>query len=205
MVAAVACLGFSALSFPVFTPESPAPAPALTAALAQPANDGDDEPLVAALTAYLASKRRTRLHDGETERLARTIVGECRRNGLEVSLVLAVIHVESRYDTYAVSPVGALGLMQVMPATGEELAREAGIRWRGPQTLFDPEVNVRLGTAYLSQLAARYESIPTALAAYNWGPGRIDRRLRLGTPLPQEYPQLVMDAYASRYGRHSYL
>jgi soluble lytic murein transglycosylase len=92
--------------------------------------------------------------------------------------------------------VNALGLMQIMPATGEWMAAQMDIPWRGPQTLFDPIVNVRIGIAYLRHLADRYDGdIGTALVAYNWGPGRIDRRLRRGVELPKEYAQLVLEAY----------
>jgi soluble lytic murein transglycosylase-like protein len=111
------------------------------------------------------------------------------------------MHVESRYYNFAVSPVGAIGLMQVMPETGEELASRLGIRWLGPQTLFEPTTNIRLGVAYLRELSDRYGSLSTALAAYNWGPGRIDRRLRLGAQMPAEYSSLVLQAYAAGRGR----
>jgi soluble lytic murein transglycosylase len=88
-----------------------------------------------------------------------------------------------------------------MPATGEELAARLGIRWLGPQTLFEPTTNVRMGVAYLRELSDRYGSLPMALAAYNWGPGRIDRRLKLGAAVPEEYPSLVLEAYAAGRGR----
>ena len=153
----------------------------------------------------LAMERHTLFADkplGEFLTFARTVVGEADRHALEPSLVLAVMHVESRYYNFAVSPVGAMGLMQVMPETGEELAARLGIRWRGPQTLFEPTVNIRLGVAYLRELSDRYYgNLPMALAAYNWGPGRIDRRLRLGTALPEEYPSLVLEALAAGRGR----
>ena len=111
-------------------------------------------------------------------------------------LVLAVIAVESGGHAFAVSPVGALGLMQILPPTGEELAQKLGVSWKGAQTLFDPYVNVRLGSAYLRELADRYDGeLSTALVAYNWGPGRIDRRIRRGSPLPKKYARLVFDAY----------
>jgi soluble lytic murein transglycosylase len=110
------------------------------------------------------------------------------------------MHVESRFNAFALSPVGAIGLMQVMPATGEELAADLGVVWRGAQTLFDPFVNLRLGVAYLKQLESRYGDTATALAAYNWGPGHIDRRIRRGRALPTEYPKLVLDAHAQRAG-----
>ena len=141
--------------------------------------------------------------DSEIAELARTIVEESRRHAIDPGLVLAVIHVESRYDAYVVSPVGAMGLMQILPSTGEELAAREGIVWRGPQTLFDPIVNVRLGVAYLKELTDRYDDTAMALAAYNWGPGRIDRRLRRGTPMPKVYPALVFEAYTAHRERRS--
>jgi len=187
MLSSLSCSVLSMAPLPELPPVS-APAPAVVQAPVDPA--------VAEVRADLAT-RRTGLTEGEMDVLAETIVAEARRNGLEPNLVLAVMYVESRYRNFSVSPVGALGLMQVMPATGEELARQHGVPWRGAQTLFDPQVNVRLGTAYLAKLIARYDGeVSTALAAYNWGPGHIDRRLARGRQLPEEYPGLVMEAHA---------
>ena len=155
---------------------------------------------VASVARYLA-KRRTGLTRTETDALARAIFTEAARHELDPELVLAVMHVESRFNAFALSPVGAMGLMQVMPATGEELAANLGVAWRGAQTLFDPFVNLRLGVAYLKQLESRYGDTATALAAYNWGPGHIDRRIRRGRALPTEYPKLVLDAHAERAGQ----
>lgn len=140
---------------------------------------------------------------GEAERasLASVLVGASREHGLPPAFILAVIEVESRFDPYAVSPVGALGLMQVLPSTGAPVARRLGIPWRGPQTLFDPHANVRIGVAYLRELIDRYANVRAALAAYNWGPGEIDSRLRSGTVLPASYVERVLDAYSS--GRRS--
>ena len=155
------------------------------------------DPLVDAVYAHLLGYQlRTGLTDGELVQLAEAVVAESQRCGLDPALVLAVIHVESRYDAYAVSAKDALGLMQILPSTGAWLAPSVGVDWRGPQTLFDPIANVRLGVAYLRQLLDRYDgSLGTALVAYNWGPGRIDRFLRAGDPLPSEYSQLVFAAY----------
>jgi len=139
--------------------------------------------------------RHTALAERELHRLAATIVIEAERYDLDPSLVLAVIQVESGGCHLAVSAVGALGLMQLLPSTAEELALELGLPWRGPNSLFDPILNVKLGTAYLSQLSAKYGSVSTALAAYNWGPGRIDRRLRRGGELPRVYIEQVMKFY----------
>lgn len=152
------------------------------------------DPDVAAVAAHIAEYRTGLTREEEAE-LAETIVAEARRHDFDPGLVLAVMHVESRFDNFAVSPVQAMGLMQILPSTGEWLAERKGIAWDGPQTLFDPITNVRIGVAYLRQLTDRYGSLATALSAYNWGPGRIDRRIRQGTPLPVIYARLVLEAY----------
>ncbi len=155
------------------------------------------EPVVARLAEFL-ERQRTSFTRAEIRELARIIAEESARHRLDPQLVLAVMYVESRFDPFAVSPAGALGLMQIMPATGKELAARLGIAWNGPLSLFDPATNVRVGTAYVRQLADRYGRMQTALAAYNWGPGYIDRQLRSGTPVPAVYAGLVMSAYGEK-------
>jgi len=182
---------------PVASPAAP-PAPTLPDVAAAPPPRVSDE--VMAVYAHLQRyARRSRLTDDERLSLARCIVRESRRHQLDPALVLAVMHVESRFDTFAVSEKDAMGLMQILPSTGAWLAPQVGVTWYGPQTLFDPEANVRIGVAYLRQLSDRYDGrIATALAAYNWGPGAIDRFIARGRPLPQEYAQLVLAAYGPR-------
>ena len=139
--------------------------------------------------------RRSGLSEAEIAQVATAIVREARIHEIDPNLVMAVIHIESRGNAFALSPVGAMGLMQIMPPTGEELAEQLDIPWRGPQTLFDPLLNIRMGVAYLEQLENRYENMTTALAAYNWGPGRIDSRLRHGIALPVVYSGSVLASY----------
>ena len=73
--------------------------------------------------------------------------------------------------------------------------RNLGIRWTGAATLFEPVTNVRLGVEYLRQLIERYDSVSTALAAYNWGPRRIGGKLRRGEAIPAGYANKVMAKY----------
>jgi len=126
---------------------------------------------------------------------AGAIAAESRRAGLPTELVLGVILVESAGYNFAVSEVGAMGLMQLMPSTAEAVARQVGLLWEGPATLFDPVSNVRLGVFYLHRLIERYGSLTTALAAYNWGPTRIAKRLQRGEPIPAAYAGRVLLVY----------
>jgi soluble lytic murein transglycosylase len=164
------------------------PAPAEPQAVAQIQTP---EARTAAEIETLLSSYMTGLAPFELRRTAEAVVRESKRNHIDVRLVLAVMHTESGYYNFARSPVGALGLMQIMPATGEMLADEAGLDWSGPDDLFAPELNVRLGTRYLAILHARYGTWQKALAAYNWGPAAIDKRLADGDRVPEVYVQQV--------------
>jgi soluble lytic murein transglycosylase len=99
-----------------------------------------------------------------------------RREGVDPFLVAGLIRQESAFLATARSPAGALGLMQVMPATGASLARELGIPAFRTERLTEPELNVRMGTRYLATMLSRYDGrTADALAAYNAGPTRMAR------------------------------
>ena len=102
------------------------------------------------------------------------IEGEGRARGLEPALVAAMIRQESWFNARAVSGPGARGLMQVMPETGRGLASGAGIRQWDADLLYNPEINVALGTRFLAdQMRAYGGSLPRVFSAYNAGPGRV--------------------------------
>lgn len=92
------------------------------------------------------------------------------------------MHVESRGVSRAVSPAGAMGLMQVTPATWTGLRARYGL---GPDP-FDVRDNIMAGAAYLRELHDRYGNVTAMLAAYNAGPGRYDDFVSRGRPLPPE-------------------
>lgn len=96
---------------------------------------------------------------------------------LDKNLVYAVMRTESRFDKFAVSSAGAKGLMQLTDETGAECARGAVVMGYTPSALFDPEINIKLGCYYLRKLIDVYKSEINALAAYNGGPGNVDKWL----------------------------
>lgn len=103
-------------------------------------------------------------------RLTKVIAEELNRSKVDPALALAVMQVESGFDPNAVSPKGAMGLMQIMPSTGAEL----GVS--NPQDLLDPQINARAGLKYLSQMLEKFGGDERlALAAYNAGPGAVQR------------------------------
>ncbi|MBW2390575.1 MAG: lytic transglycosylase domain-containing protein [Deltaproteobacteria bacterium] len=149
-----------------------------------------------AVMSFLES-RRIRLVDTEIDQLAHTILSEARRAEIEPRLILGLIQVESSGNPRAVSKVGALGLMQLRPRTAAAMARESAIPWEGPESLFEPNLNVQLGVRYLTVLIDRFGDIDIALAAYNWGPTRIARVIRSGRSVPVRYTESVHRAHTA--------
>ena len=103
---------------------------------------------------------------------------------IERALALAVTRQESAFYSGAVSPSGALGLMQLMPATAREVAGKVGVPYIQDKLTRDPAYNVSLGTQYLGDMLQKFGgSYELALAAYNAGPGRVTRWLdSIGDP-----------------------
>lgn len=100
------------------------------------------------------------------------------------ALILAIARRESEFDPSVVSPAGALGLMQVMPGTGRDVARDIGVAFSQDRMLSDPAYNALLGASYLKQLIETYGGNPVLVAAaYNAGPRRAEEWIgRFGDP-----------------------
>lgn len=128
---------------------------------------------------------------GGTE-LERLVDGASRNRGLDPRFVMAVIQVESGYQAQARSPKGALGLMQIMPATGLRFGVESA------QHLLTPAINIDVGTRYLRWLHDRFDGrLDLVLAAYNAGEGAV---ARYGNRIPpyretREYVQKILGLY----------
>lgn len=108
-----------------------------------------------------------------------TLVREAKVRGLHSSWVFAITRQESAFMDDARSGVGASGLMQLMPATAKETARKFSIPLASPQQVLDPDTNIQLGAAYLSQVHSQFNGNRVlASAAYNAGPGRVRQWLK---------------------------
>jgi len=104
------------------------------------------------------------------------VVEEARRNRLDPFAVAGLIRQESFFNPVAVSPAGAVGLMQLMPQTAAGMARGAGVANFQPEMLRDPAVNVRIGTLFLANQMSRWNGrLSDVYAAYNAGPNRVVR------------------------------
>lgn len=122
-----------------------------------------------------------------------SVVEESARHSLDPMLVLAVMKVESRFDHRAVSPRGALGLMQIRPIVVDELVDEGEIpEGKSKPNLRDPILNIKIGVAYLSYLKKMFNHLPFALAAYNSGPTRIRIKLDAKEKIPLGYANKVV-------------
>jgi soluble lytic murein transglycosylase len=99
-------------------------------------------------------------------------------HNLDPALLSALILEESRFQVDALSPAGARGLMQVMPQTGRQIAGELKVRPFSEDQLYDPAVNIRLGSWYFARMLEEFEGkVHLALAAYNAGPGAVRKWL----------------------------
>lgn len=119
-----------------------------------------------AQTKPVANSPKVKNSFGDNESIVRIAA---RQIGLDENLAVAVMSQESRGKTNATSPKGASGLMQVMPGTFKQMGGDMS-------KIYDPQENARIGTAYLKKMLDDYDGdIPAALAAYNAGPGRVQK------------------------------
>ena len=144
-------------------------------------------------------------------RYEQIVVGHAENYRLDPQLVAAVIYQESKFDADAVSASGAVGLMQLLPETGQGIAdRTGGDEWK-PDDLLNPELNIRYGAWYLRHLLDKYGDERLALAAYNAGQSNVDRWREEGVGIQfeetrhyvervQELKAIYADVYRSELG-----
>jgi soluble lytic murein transglycosylase len=121
-----------------------------------------------------------------------TLISSSKENGLDPVLVAALIRQESNFNPRATSPAGARGLMQLMPDVGQGLASSKGIAPWNAEMLYDPAVNIKLGTAHLKALVRKYPEVVKQLAAYNAGESRVEKwSTKTGAADPEVFTERI--------------
>lgn len=109
------------------------------------------------------------------------------RHNLDPAVIFGLIRQESVFDKHAESPAGAKGLMQIMPKTGQQIARDLREKWQSEASLFDPDINVKYGSFYYRQLLDKFNGhLALATAAYNAGPRRVGQWLPSSETVPAD-------------------
>ncbi len=142
----------------------------------------------------ILSTHRTGLNKKQLRQTAEAIHKEGKKYGFDPLFLLAIIKAESTFNNWAVSSVGARGLMQLMPLTAKEIAIETKINWEGKKTLNNPLVNVKMGIYYLDKMESKFGNMQLALEAYNYGPRKLNKWLNKGI-LPTRYSRKVFNIY----------
>jgi soluble lytic murein transglycosylase len=120
-------------------------------------------------------------------RYAQYVRVHAKEHGLDPALMAAVIYQESKFRPTVESSSGAIGLMQLTPATAHGIAIRTGGSAFKTSDLYDPELNIRYGAWYLHNLFAKYHSERLVLAAYNAGQGNVDKWLAHDEPI--QFPE----------------
>ncbi len=137
-------------------------------------------------------------HSGAYRNVSKHMQREAARTGVDFELIKAVAAAESGFNSSAVSSAGAVGLMQIMPATARDMGVQSDERYTVEQKLTDPSLNVKLGTRYLKFLMNKFPGrLDLAVAAYNAGHGAVQRA---GYAVPrytetQNYVRTVLAIY----------
>ena len=129
------------------------------------------------------------------EELAEVIYEEAIRYNHDPKFILALIAIESSFRNWSVSERGAKGLMQIMPYVAEAISQEMGIEWSGDRTLFNPFLNIKIGSYYLSQLILNFNDLRLALVAYNYGPTYVKGLMERNQQIPLNYYRRILTVY----------
>jgi soluble lytic murein transglycosylase-like protein len=131
----------------------------------------------------------------EANKLGDVIYSESKKYGYDPMFVMAIILTESSFRKNQTSSAGALGLMQVVPYVGADVAARAGVDWSGSATLKEDESNIKVGTRYLFEQILKFGDVKKALVSYNMGETALRDLMRRDQPLPKQYLRSVEENY----------
>lgn len=138
----------------------------------------------------------------KSEKITKAILTEANKYNIDPVFLISVIKTESSFDPLAKGTSGEVGLMQLMPKTGEYIAKKTGMKnYKGAKTLRDPVKNIKLGAAYLNYLREKFDNAAYKyLPAYNVGPGKVARTEKR-KDIPKIYSTKVLKHYETLYKR----
>jgi soluble lytic murein transglycosylase len=161
------------------------------------ANGGSERnAVVDGIVAYLEEKH-VDMKEDKLKAVVNTVCDEAQLRDLDYRLALAVIKVESNFKQDVVSEKGAEGLFQIMPSLARYIAKDAGVKCNGTQCLREPDNNIKLGVYHLSKLVGDFESLPTALHAYNVGTDKAKARDPNADEPKTEFTKRVLREYTT--------
>lgn len=156
------------------------------------------------LSNYILAEVESNLNDefkSKAKSLTKTILNDSKKYELDPVFILAVMKTESHFNPKAVGTVGERGLMQILPETAEWVAKKYQVAWKGPKSLFDPNVNARIGIRYFHWLRTHFGKIPSKyVSAYNMGAKKV-REMYSNDKKPKIYATKVMKNYEDTYAR----
>jgi soluble lytic murein transglycosylase len=165
------------------------------------ANIVDDHQSVKGFVEKMAFKSLPKKWKNQAAKIAQTIIEQSAKYGFDPVFLVAVIQTESSFSPVARGTSGEIGLMQLMPNTGEWIARRAQIPWKGAKMLFDPVSNIQIGAAYLAQLREKFGSDGRLyIPAYNMGAHKLKLAVAQQV-IPREYAKRVMKKYLRFYSQ----
>ena len=139
----------------------------------------------------------------EAVKLSGVIYSESKKYSYDPLLIMALILTESSFKKDEESMLGAQGLMQVKPSVGQDLARRSGLELKDSLSLFDPALNIQLGTLHLFELILKFKDVKKALIAYNLGEDALRTKIKSGDKLPTYFLAKVLKKYKelkAKYG-----
>ncbi len=148
----------------------------------------------------LVQKNTIKKNQKNVDKITKTILEESNRYNIDPVFVASIIRTESGFNHLAKGTSGEVGLMQLMPNTGEYIARRIKFKnYKGAQTLRNPVKNIKIGVAYLSYLRQRFDNQAFKyVPAYNMGPGNLAKMIKRNER-PKVYSEKVMKFYESFY------
>ena len=133
--------------------------------------------------------------DEDKASLVNVISDECKKYDYDPLFLMALILTESSFKRGQISSVGARGLMQIRPFVGKSLADKVGADWEGAETLFQPDVNIRMGALHLFEMILKFKDVRQAIVSYNLGEAELRSRVRKNKPLPRAFFDRVISNY----------